>query len=178
MAGDIECIGSREAYANRWMRVREDRVRRADGSEGIYGVIEKGDFAVIVAVQDGSVALVEQYRYPVGQRYWEFPQGSWDSATDPLTLARAELMEETGLRAETMTHAGRLYLAYGFCNQAYDVFLATGLTQGERALDPEEQGLVSAMVPVAELERRILAGEIVDASTVAAFGLLRLKRLI
>ncbi len=175
---EIECVDSREAYANRWMRVREDSVRRADGTLGVYGVVEKNDFAVIVAVQDGAVAMVEQFRYPVGGRYWEFPQGSWESGPDTLALARAELREETGLLARQVTHAGRLFLASGFCNQAYDVVLATGLTQGESALESEEQGLVSRFVPIAELEARIVSGAIMDASTVAAFGLLRLKGLL
>ena len=178
MADEIELFDSREAYRNRWMRVREDRVRRADGSEGLFGIVEKDDFAVVVAVQDGQVAMVEQFRYPVGRRFWEFPQGSVKGASDPLVKARTELREETGLVADTVAQVGRLYLAYGFCTQAYDVFVATGLTQGERALDAEELGLVSAFVPVTELEERIKAGEVVDASTVAAFGLLRLKGLI
>ena len=61
------------------MRVREDMIRRRDGSTGIYGVVEKPDFVVIVPVEDdGRVHLVEQYRYPVKGRYWEFPQGSWE----------------------------------------------------------------------------------------------------
>jgi 8-oxo-dGTP pyrophosphatase MutT (NUDIX family) len=178
MADEIECIASREAYANRWMRVREDQVRRADGSEGLFGIVEKDDFAVVVAVQDGQVAMVEQLRYSVGRRFWEFPQGTVQGASDPLMQARSELREETGLVAETVTHVGKLYLAYGFCTQAYDVFFATGLTQGERQLDSEEQGLVSSFIPIGELERRIADGVIVDATTVASFSLLRLKGLI
>ncbi|MFP5390709.1 MAG: NUDIX domain-containing protein [Gammaproteobacteria bacterium] len=175
---EIECLESRATYANRWMRVREDRIRRADGSTGLYGVVEKPDFAVIVAVQDGRVAMVEQYRYPVGARFWEFPQGSMEADVDPLALARAELLEETGLHAATVTHAGKLFLAYGFCNQAYNVFFATNLTQGQARLEQEEQGLVSAFMTVEEVERRILDASIQDATTVAAFGLLRLKKLI
>lgn len=178
MADEIECIDTRETYVNPWMRVREDKVRRADGSMGIYGVVEKDDFAVVVALEDGQVAMVEQYRYPVGRRFWEFPQGSVKGASDPLDRAQTELREETGLTAASVTHVGKLYLAYGFSSQAYDVFLATGLTAGERDLDAEEQGLVSAFWSLAKLEAAIQAGEVVDASTVAAFGLLRLKGLI
>lgn len=59
---EITTLESREVYANRWMRLREDRIRRADGQEGIYSVVEKPDFAVIAAVQNGQIYLVEQYR--------------------------------------------------------------------------------------------------------------------
>ena len=78
-SANIETTSTRFVYENRWMRVREDTIRRRDGSTGIYGVVEKPDFVVIVPVDDdGRVHLVEPYRYPVKGRYWEFPQGSWE----------------------------------------------------------------------------------------------------
>ena len=40
---DIETLGTRIVYENRWMRLREDAIRRRDGSEGIYTVVEKPD---------------------------------------------------------------------------------------------------------------------------------------
>ena len=105
---DIETIGMRIVYENRWMRVREDEIRRRDGSSGIYGVVEKPDFVVIVPLEDdGRLHLVQQFRYPVQGRYWEFPQGSWEQApgADPMEVARGELREETGLDAARMSYA-------------------------------------------------------------------------
>ncbi len=52
-------------YANRWMAVREDQILRHDGTYGIYGVVQKPDFALIIPYADGGFHLVEQYRYPV-----------------------------------------------------------------------------------------------------------------
>lgn len=175
---EIEQLDSRVVYRSRWMTLREDRIRRADGSEGTYGVVEKRDFAVVAAVEDGHVHLVEQYRYPVGARHWELPQGVWDGGDDPAAQARAELREETGVLADEVLHAGRLYLAYGLCTQAYDVWLARGLRQGSAELEPEEQGLIARRVPLVEVERMMRDGELVDGVTVAAFGLLRLKGLL
>ena len=51
-AVDIETIGTRLVYENRWMRVREDAIRRRDGSSGIFSVVEKPDFVVIVPLAD------------------------------------------------------------------------------------------------------------------------------
>jgi ADP-ribose pyrophosphatase len=177
---DIETLESRIVYRNAWMTVREDAIRRRDGSTGIYGVVEKADFVVVVPVHaDGSVQLVQQFRYPVRARSWEFPQGMWGPpGTDPALAARHELQEETGLSAATLLHAGSLDLAHGTMRQGYDIFLATGLTQGEAAPEPEEQDLVTRAVPRAEFERMLAAGEIRDATTVATFGLLRLKGLL
>lgn len=176
---EIEAASSKVVYKNRWMTVREDEIVRADGSRGTFGVVEKRDFAVIAAVQGDRVWLVEQYRYAVGARFWELPQGSWEERViDPLTLAKAELKEETGLDAETVQHAGRLFLGYGYSTQAYDLFVATGLQEGKTQLDAEEQGLVSQAFSVAAVEAMIKDGTIQDATTVAAFGLLRLKGLV
>jgi 8-oxo-dGTP pyrophosphatase MutT (NUDIX family) len=166
-------------YRNRWMQVREDSIVRPSGAAGVYGVVEKPDFAVIAAFQEGALHLVEQYRYPVGGRYWEFPQGSSElPGLTAMELAAAELREETGLVAASVVHVGRLFPAYGFATQAFDLYFATGLSDLGMSLEPEEEGLVTQAFPVATVERMIIDGTIRDASTVAAFGLLRLKGLL
>jgi ADP-ribose pyrophosphatase len=176
---EIRKTGSSVVYKNRWMTVREDDIVRADGASGIYGVVEKPDFAVVAAVEDGSVCLVEQHRYPVGARYWELPQGAKEGGgVDPLEVARAELKEETGLAAGSMRQVGSFYQAYGYSTQRCYVFLASDLSQGERELEPEELGMIARSFPIAEVERMIVEGVIADAATIAAFGLLRLKGLI
>ena len=77
MKEEIEQTETKIVYRNKWMTVREDKVVRADGSTGIFGVVEKPDFAVIAALGPSGLYLVEQYRYPVEGRFWELPQGSW-----------------------------------------------------------------------------------------------------
>lgn len=178
---DIETLDSRVVYENRWMRVREDSIRRRDGSDGIYGVVEKPNFVVIVPQEDdGRLHLVQQFRYPVGARYWELPQGSWEGKpeADPLDVARGELREETGLDAAEIAHAGHLFMGYGYCTQGYHIFLARKLSYAGANLDPEEQDLVTRAFAQAEVERMVADGEIKDATTVAALGLLRLKGLL
>ena len=176
---EIETTGTTVVYKNRWMTLREDAIVRADGSAGLYSVVEKADFAVIAAVSEGEIYLVEQYRYPVQGRFWELPQGSWEDQTvEPLALAKAELREETGLTAGSMLHAGRLYLGYGYSTQAYDVFLATELSEGETQLDVEELGLIARAFKLNVVEEMIKDGTIKDATTVAVFGLLRLKGML
>src|SRR5437588_3843897 len=73
-AMEIRTTASKIVYGNRWMRVREDQIERANGTPGIYGVSEKLDYSLIIPRDDQGVFLVEQYRYPVQARYWEFPQ--------------------------------------------------------------------------------------------------------
>jgi len=183
MDDDITTIGTRVVYENRWMRVREDVIRRRDGSEGIYGggVVEKPDFVVIAPVEaDGRLHLVQQFRYPVGGRYWELPQGSWEGApgADPLEVARGELREETGRDAAEMLYAGHLFQGYGYATQGYHIFLARGIVRVGADREHEEQDLVTRPFAAAEVERMVRDGEVRDATTVASLGLLRLKGLL
>ena len=108
----VEQLSTQVAYETPYLRLREDRIRRPDGSEGIYSYLEKPDFALIIQVEDGGFHLVEQYRYPVRARSWEFPQGTYpglDPAADAEHLAREELRQETGLTARVMRHLGHLH---------------------------------------------------------------------
>tara|TARA_R110002153_G_scaffold119661_3_gene264731 strand:+ start:1983 stop:2528 length:546 start_codon:yes stop_codon:yes gene_type:complete len=177
---DIETLSSQVVYQNKWLRVREDKIRRTSGCEGIYGVVEKPDFAIVLPIDGDTVYMVEQYRYTVGQRLLEFPQGAWEDNPNakPETLAAGELKEETGLTASEMHYVGFQYLAYGFCNQGYHIYVAKGLSQGDQKLDIEEEDLKIVPISLAQLENMIVRGEIKDASTCNAFGLARLKGIV
>jgi 8-oxo-dGTP pyrophosphatase MutT (NUDIX family) len=91
-------------------------------------------------------------------------------------LARGELREETGLRAEKMTLLSTLQIAYGVMNQKQYIYLAEGLTHGKQELDAEESDLVVHRVGVAEFEAMLMDGRIVDGSSAAAWGVYRLWR--
>ncbi|MPZ66407.1 MAG: NUDIX domain-containing protein [Pseudonocardiaceae bacterium] len=174
----MKTLGSREVYANPWMTVREDRIRRADGSDGIYGVIDKPDYALVIPLDGEQVHLVEQFRYPVGERRWEFPQGTAPgrAGADPAELAARELAEETGLRAGRMQLLGRLDVAAGMASQQGRVFLATDISSGDVHREHEEQDMRSAWFPRAALEAMLRDGTVCDAQSVAAYTLLLLHQ--
>ncbi|TCR16005.1 NUDIX hydrolase [Streptomyces sp. BK205] len=199
--GAPELAGSRLVYRNAWMKVREDTLRRPDGSDGLYGVVDKPDFVLIIPVENGGFHLVEQYRYPVSGRFWEFPQGSWPerpagtdggahagvSAPGPLVdtpslpadaeaLARAELREESGLVARRLTWLGRLHVAHGYSSQGCHIFLAEDMTQCGARHEITEADMVQRWVSAAELEAMVAAGEFVDGASLAALTLLRRYR--
>jgi 8-oxo-dGTP pyrophosphatase MutT (NUDIX family) len=177
-AGRVRTTSSREVYRNAWIRVREDAIERDDGSTGIYGVVEKPHFALVLPAERDGFWLVEQFRYPLGRRAWEFPQGTWSAGSDgaPEELARAELAEETGLRAGRMRHLGHLDLAPGLMTQEFDVWLAGDLTPGPTAREASEADMRQAFVPETELGDMIRGGRFTDAPSLAAYTLLLLDR--
>ncbi|MGH3833930.1 MAG: NUDIX domain-containing protein [Pseudonocardiaceae bacterium] len=169
----IQRVSSQIVYHNQWMQLREDVIQRPDGSQGIYSYVEKPDFALIIPVEGGGFHLVEQYRYPVSHRSWEFPQGTLPNREDedPAALARRELAEETGLRAGRLRRLGSLYPAKGMSSQACAVFVADQLEAGQHSREHEEQDMLQRWFSRSELEDMIRSGMITDGSTIAAYML-------
>ena len=174
----IRQISSRVVYGNRWMTVREDEIERPDGSRGVFGVVDKPDFGLVIPAADGGFHLVEEFRYPIGRRTWSFPQGTLPgtSGADPEQLARTELAEETGLRAGRLEHLGFLHGAHGMTGQGFHAWLATELTPGEPRREHEEQDMRTRWFSRGDFEQMIRDQRVTDDSTVAAYALLLMRR--
>ncbi len=163
---------TREVYANRWMRLREDEVVRPDGGAGIYGVVEVAHPAVfVVALTDADeVVLVDLFRYTTGRWSTEIPAGSTDGE-DALAAARRELAEETGLTASDWSLVGDMSSLNGICDAPEHVFLARDLhpIDGDAAVTQAEEGIARVRrVPFGEVLAMVARGEITDAETMAA----------
>jgi len=179
MTGEIRRLGGREVYRTPWMAIREDEVEFPDGLRGTFSVVDKADFVTVLPYADGGFWLVQQYRYPVASREWEFPQGGWPAGHSGSTdeLAAVELREETGLRAGRFTHLGRLFAAYGYCSQSFDVYLAEELTAGVAEREPTEADMICEWRSEAQLRAMMRDGTFRDAHSLAAYSLYALERL-
>lgn len=167
-------MSSTEIYTNPWLSVREDAIVRADGSPGIYSVVDKPTGVIVIPRASEQLYLVEQFRYAVGARRWEFPAGTApDRQTlPPEQLAVRELGEETGLCADRLTHIGSVDVAPGFSSQRQSVFLAEELSSGPAAREHEEQDMDAKWWPITDVWAAVMSGEICDAQTLAAMTLL------
>ena len=116
------------------------------------------------------------YRYPLGVGRWEFPQGTAPTSTisTPASSPPANCARRRGC---ALVHggAGQLDVAPGMSSQRGWVFLATGITEGEHDREHEEQDMHSAWFSRAQVEAMIRGGDITDAQSVAAWGLLLLS---
>jgi 8-oxo-dGTP pyrophosphatase MutT (NUDIX family) len=160
---------SRIAYENPWIRVREDRVTRPDGKPGIYGVIEIRPSIGVVAIDERDrVVLVGQWRYSVNRYSWEVPRGgSHPGETDMLSVAKRELAEETGLRARHWQVLGPVDVCNGVADDVQTLYLATGLSETEMRLDPEEDITVEWR-PFDEAVSMAMDGRITEVCSIAA----------
>jgi ADP-ribose pyrophosphatase len=121
---------------------------------------------VIVPVfDDGTVALVRQYRHPVVRYLLEAPAGTLANGERPEVGAERELQEELGLIAGNMEKLSEFFVSPGFCEEKMWVFLATELVQGQQRLE-EDEVLDVVRLPISEALEMITSGEIQDAKTI------------
>ena len=124
-----------------------------------------GAVCVIPITDDGCAVMERQYRYPVDRVLLEIPAGKLDSKSeDHEAAARRELEEETGYRAKELIPLGMFYPACAYSDETIWMYLAKGLERGERHLDADEF-LDVELIPLKDLVKQVLAGEIPDAKT-------------
>jgi 8-oxo-dGTP pyrophosphatase MutT (NUDIX family) len=167
----------RIGYQNPWMTVWHDDVTRPDGEPGIYGVVHFANSAVgVVAIDDQDrVAMVGQHRYAFDRWSWEIPEGGSPLAEESLEGAKRELLEETGLTAQSWSEIGRWELSNSVTDEAAVAYLATDLAQGQAQPEGSEE-LEFKWLPFDEVMRMIRDGEVSDALTVLPMQALALAR--
>lgn len=166
-------LSSREIFDGRILHVFEDTVRLPNGAAASREYLRHiGAVCVIPVLEDGSVLVERQYRYPVAQVLTEIPAGKLDAKDEDHLLAA---QRETGATAERWTSLGLFYPACAYSDEAIEMYLAQGLHFGERHLDADEF-LNVARVPLTELVEEVMAGRIPDAKTQIA--ILKADRLL
>ncbi|WP_072801500.1 NUDIX domain-containing protein [Rhodococcoides yunnanense] len=167
---EFETVGSKTVYEGAILALRLDQVRMPGGRQAEREVVEHHGAVAVVALDDeGRVAMIEQYRHPIGRRLWELPAGLLDEIDEqPVEAAKRELAEETGLAARRWSVLVDVMASPGFTDECVRVFLAEGLTTVDRpeARD-EEADIVLTFVPLDEAVTRALSGEFVNASAVS-----------
>lgn len=148
-----------------FLQYRKDTVRLPNGETSTREyVVHPGAVVVIPYLDDDTLLLIKQFRYPVGLTMIEFPAGKIDPGEDPLVCAQRELQEETGYTATHWQRVGQMHLAVGYSDEIIHIYAARGLQAGEQSLDEEE------FVQVFEADVSTFldwcdAGEVTDAKT-------------
>lgn len=167
----FEIVASENKYSGRVLALRVDRVRLANGKETGLEILEHRGSVVMVPVDaDGGIWLVRQYRHAVGREILELPAGTLETGEDPAACAGRELREEIGMAAGTLTRIGGFFLAPGYATEFMHVFLAGDL-HPDRIPGDEDEILRPEKISLMELRRRLEAGNLEDAKTVAALAM-------
>ncbi len=168
MAFFEKTLSSDEIFRGVIMSVHRDKVELQNGRTSFREVVEhSGGVGVLALLEDGTVPMVRQFRYPFGREVLEIPAGKLEPGEDPLSCARRELSEETGFEAASFTSLGRLFPSPGYCHEILYTYLARDLRHGDAHLDPGEF-LSVEYFPLSELVAMAMRGELEDAKTVMA----------
>ncbi|MET8902060.1 NUDIX hydrolase [Streptomyces sp. NPDC004538] len=160
-----EVRGTETPFRGKKTSVRMDDVVMPDGSVVTRDYqVHPGSVAVLALDGEGRVLVIRQYRHPVREKLWEIPAGLLDvPGENPLHAAQRELYEEAHVKAEDWRVLTDVYTTPGGCDEAVRIFLARNLSEaeGERfAVEDEEADMELARVPVEDLVRGVLAGDL------------------
>lgn len=160
--------GREVVFESPWMQVTRNTATAPTGDRSPYAVMRpKNNAAGVLPVHDdGTVTLVGQQRFALGNYSWEMPEGGAPHGEDPLDGAKRELAEETGLAAEHWMSALTLELSNSITDEMAYTWIAWGLSAVPTDPDPTE-ALAVVRVPFLDLIEEIARGTVRDAMTVA-----------
>lgn len=161
-----ETLASRLVYEGRFLRLFEDTVRCPDGHVAPREYLRHpGAVMVMPLLDDGTLVLERQFRYPLGRSIVEFPAGKIDPGEGILACAQRELREETGYSAREWVYFGGFHNAVGYCDEKIEVYLARGLSF-ERAASDDGEVLEVFTATLEQLLEWIAQAKVTDVKTI------------
>jgi ADP-ribose diphosphatase len=165
MAETPETLDSKKVFTGRVFEVTVDTVREGDKTYVREVVHHRGSAVIVPAFDDGTIALVRQYRHPAARYLLELPAGTLDDQEPPQAGAARELEEELGLVAGKLEKLSEFFVSPGFCEEKMWLYLATDLTVTSQRLEDDEM-IEVVRLPIERALQMITDGEIEDAKTI------------
>jgi len=160
------CVESTTLHAGKFLTLKCDTVALPDGKHATREYVQHpGAVMVIPLFDDGRVLMESQYRYPIGKVMAEYPAGKLDPEESALACAVRELREETGYTAREYVFLTRIHPVISYSTEFIDLYLARGLTAGERKLDDGEF-LETFTATLPDLLEWVRSGQITDVKTI------------
>lgn len=162
-----------------WVKVRRDSVRLPNGAtiDDFYAVTIRDASAVVALDEEGNVILKREYRYCYDRELLEIPAGAFnDGETDPLLVAKRELLEETGYVSDDWEYLGPTVESSAKLTNFMHIFLARNCRKvALQQLDATEE-LTVELVPLSKAVDMVMTNEICCNSS--AHGILRAARMV
>lgn len=161
-------LTSKKVFNGKLLQVYSDEAELPDKSTSVREWIKHpGASAVVPVFEDGTIMLLQQFRYPPNKTFIEVPAGKIDAGEDQKTTAERELFEESGVKCEHLEEVGSFYPAIGYADEIIYVYVGWGLTEESQSVDDDEF-LLKYRIPFSKALNMIKTGEISDGKTICS----------
>src|ERR1041384_1096477 len=154
-------------FKGRVIDVGTEDVKLPSGVTVTLDVIKHPGASLIVPLDGDRVTMIKQWRHCAGGWLWEVPAGTLNPGETPEQCARREIVEEAGVKAGRLDHAGFIFTAPGFCDEKIHIFIARDLSPAPKHPDEDEVITEVKQVRYDDCLRMIANGDIHDAKTIA-----------
>ncbi len=154
-------------YEGKIINLQIEHVQLPDGQTSTREVVKHPGAVAVLALRNGKMLAVEQYRKAMNRTLVEIPAGKLDAGEQPLDAAVRELEEETGYRASELLHVHSFYTSPGFADEIIHLYATDQQSAG--TLQPDEDEFLELMeLTLEEAKDMIADGRIRDAKTIMA----------
>lgn len=163
-------LNTEVVFSNKWMKLIRNDVIHPNGNKGEYTYMNAIPGVVIIAYEDNSIYLIQEYKYPIDKWIWNLITGGISDGLEPLNVAKDELREEANITANKWLSLGNFYTAPGIEITDNFTFLATELIVGDSQNNGEGDEAINQVrkVPMDEIKDMIMKGEIDNGIALAA----------
>jgi ADP-ribose pyrophosphatase len=166
-AFEEKTVRTEPIFQGKIISLQIEHVTLPDGTAATREVVRHPGAVAVLALHEGRMLVVEQYRKPLNRSLVEIPAGKLDPGEDPMEAARRELKEETGFVADRLVPIASFFTSPGFADEIIHLYFAEEVRAGEASPD-EDEFLSCSALTLEEARRAVAIGAIRDAKTIAA----------
>ncbi|MDD3857432.1 MAG: NUDIX hydrolase [Methanoculleus sp.] len=155
-----------EIYRGKRLSIETREFTLPNGTKKERVIVRPGGAVAILPVEGGDCYLLRQYRFAVDDYIYEAPAGTIDEGEEPHETAYRELIEETGMKAETFVPKGWIYPSPGYTDERIWLYLAEGLSPCSDYQMDDDEVIEVVRAPIGDVKAMIEDGRIVDAKTI------------
>lgn len=158
------------------IKVEKHRVSLPNQKESIREVVKHPGAVAILAVKDGKILFVEQYRKALEHTLIEIPAGKVEIGEDRMNTAKRELEEETGYTSKQLSLVHEFYVSPGFCDEFISLYFTDTLVESGELIPDDDEFVKHYWLTFDEASQWIKEGKIKDAKTMIALMHFQLEK--